>query len=161
MPADGEWTYSVRFNPVSIRPGGTAELQVIATFTPASDDTGGVHTLTALTSGIVSATFAAETPAEVGFVQTGSDTLAHSAQDIVEDSDCSMSSNRLICIIVFNQALRANVSGSFGIKVTPAFSITPIFNGIANVVGAPPAANCPSPRSGWRSFRRSTEVPRP
>ena len=141
--SDGTWTYGTGVNPSSIRPGRTAELQVIATFTPAPDDTGGVHTLTALTSGTVSATFAADTPAEVGFVQTGSDTLAHSAQDIVEDSDCSMSSNRLICTIAFNQALRANVSGSFGIKVTPAFSITPIFNGIANVVGAPTSGQLP------------------
>ena len=141
--SDGTWTYGTGVNPSSIRPGRTAELQVIATFTPAPDDTGGVHTLTALTSGTVSATFAADTPAEVGFVQTGSDTLAHSAQDIVEDSDCSMSSNRLICTFVFNQALRANVLGSFDIEVTSAFSITPIFNGIANVVGAPTSGQLP------------------
>ena len=91
----------------------------------------------------VKPSFAAETPAEVGFVQTGSDTLPHSAQDIVEDSDCSMSSNRLICTIAFKQALHASVSGSFDIKVTPAFSITPIFNGIANVVGAPTSGQLP------------------
>ena len=140
-PDDGTWAYGTSVNPPSIRPGGTADLQVIATFTPASADIGGVHTLTGLTSGTVSATFAADTPAEVGFVQTGSDTLAHSAQDIVEDSDCSMSSNRLICTFVFNQALRANVLGSFDIEVTSGFSITPLVNGITVNAGTPTSAD--------------------
>ena len=140
---DGTWTYATGVNPSSIRPGGTAELQVIATFKPPSAVAGSVRTPTEGTLGAVIATFAADTPAEVGFVQTGSDTLAHSAQDNVEASDCSVSSNTLTCTFVFDQLLRADVLGSFVIEVPPDFSITPIFNDIDNVVGAPTSGQLP------------------
>ena len=155
---DGVWTYGTRVNPSSIRPGGTAELQVIATFKPPTADASSVHTLTASPLGIVSATFVADTPDDVGFVQTGSDTLAQAASDIVEASECSVSSNTLTCTFVFDQLLRANVLGSFVIEVTPAFSITPRLNGFANVVGTPTSDQLPD---ATLSVRRPSPSNRP
>ena len=145
-PGDGVWTYAVRFDPMTISPGNTSRLQVVATFTAAESDRDGIRSLIGGISGFgaLSATLPDGTPAGVGFDDGNPSTpLDLSTSHTVAVADCNRASFTLTCAITFDERLKAGSSGSYTVTtdVTSAFSITPRVNGINANAGTPTSAD--------------------